>query len=161
MDNQLLADVVCGRAKVEQQHHQQYLDRILETIATVFIVKGWGPREPHHDPVKWRRRVHNKEADYLCNAAMNMKEDIYYRHDSLSSGEYPKNLMAWSDGGIRVAEGCSAAAWIIKAWRPDDGWIILAAQAHFYSEVLPSSLDAECRALESLWTAIDYLITSP
>ena len=76
----------------------------------MFIVKGWGPREPHHDLVKWRRRVHNKEADCLCNAAMNMKEDMYYRHDNLNSGEYPKNLMAWSDGGIRIAEGCSAAA---------------------------------------------------
>ena len=40
VDNLLLADMVCGRAKVEQQHHQQYLDCILDTIATVFIVKG-------------------------------------------------------------------------------------------------------------------------
>ena len=89
---------------------------------------------------------------------MNMKEDIYYRHDSLSSGEYPKNL---SDGGIRVAEGCSAAAWIIKAWRPDCCWIIPATQANVYTKVLVSSLDAECRAFEFLWTAINEHNTSP
>ena len=29
----------------EQQQYQQYVDCILDTIATVFVVKGCGPRE--------------------------------------------------------------------------------------------------------------------
>eukprot|EP00973_Karenia_brevis_P083722 11617123-Karenia_brevis.AAC.1 len=61
------------------------------------------PRHPHTDPVVWRSRDWNKEADWLANWAMDHEQDFSYSNPMLDVAKI-SNLMGWSDGGSRLTQ---------------------------------------------------------
>ena len=69
VDNQALADEACGRAIAGGDAWSDLRD-ISSSLAAMVLTHGWSMRKPVADPVVWRPRHLNKEADFLANIAM-------------------------------------------------------------------------------------------
>eukprot|EP00973_Karenia_brevis_P091781 12409097-Karenia_brevis.AAC.1 len=115
-DNETMVDILSGTAEPESTDRDT-LSQILRDISDLIVGRNWGPRESNGNPVKWRRRCFNKEADYLANQAMDARRGFSYCNqglvDNLAS---VRNIQGWSDGGCRIHEGVSSYAWLLKAW---------------------------------------------
>ena len=96
-DNDNLVNIVCGRAAPENEI-KKLAATILDIIAQVTAEINWGPRKFDGEPVQWRRREFNKEADHLANYAMNTKGNLDYVNQrllaKLSNITY---LQGWND----------------------------------------------------------------
>ncbi len=152
-DNKVLADILGGRAKADPRY-TEYTDAILDQVSRLFIDRGWGPRYKNGDPIRWRERGMNKEADYLANWALDNRKKISYTNTKEIEDKENLHLMGWSDGGSRDSENGSSSAWILKVCGADGTWTIIAASATYYDRVAESSLEVECKAMLELWNAI-------
>ena len=96
---------------------------------------GWTPRTSTSDCVIWRKREHNKEADFLASIAMDQMQDATYIWEGWNTRRNePHMLMGWSDGGHRF-KGKSGGGWIIKAWFEEGPVpVVVAAGSEFYSD---------------------------
>ena len=149
-DSQILAYILAGRAKHEEHTHGLTVD-ISTNMADTFLATNWGPRDATGDPVIWRRRDLNKEADYLANWAMDAEGDFWYYSGIKYTADSDLRLLGWSDGGCRNEQNVSAHAWILKGQRDDSSIFIVAACAKYYPVKARSSLEVECLAMRSLW----------
>eukprot|EP00973_Karenia_brevis_P021837 3002491-Karenia_brevis.AAC.1 len=130
-------------------------DEILEIIADMFISKGWGPKAPSADPVRWTRRDGNKEADWLVNESMDARRDFEYAATGIKFDWTSINLVAYIDGGSRPSEGISASAWLLKAFDHQGSKpVIIAASSTFHAVAAKHSLAIETEAMLNSWRAI-------
>ena len=121
------------------------------------FMHGWNGRKPDGDPVIWRRRRYNSEADYLANHAMDYFQDFSYEGQGLFHGGHGDEvcLMGWSDGGHRY-HGVSGGGWLIKAWNFGESQPrILVAKASFYDDATADSYVAEAKSLLELIKGIE------
>ena len=120
---------------------------------------GWTPRTSTSDCVIWRKREHNKEADFLANIAMDQMQHATYIWEGCNARRNePHMLMGWSDGGHRF-KGKSGGGWIIKAWFEEGPVpVVVAAGSEFYSDTDIDSYYAETLALTALMKKMDNLM---
>jgi hypothetical protein len=159
-DNEALADIICGRGKPDCLYIDP-INEILTIIADMFIGGKWGAKAPADDPVTWKRREFNKEADYLANYAMDSREDFMFIGDIQQIDWEKVHLIGWSDGGSRWEEGCSSSAWLLKVLDEKGGIQVVAAAAEYYDKPAQSSLEVEVKAKLGLWRAISMIEKDP
>ena len=101
VDNQMLAGTTCGHAK--GSHRQQLLlRRTYDTILHLVLISQARPKSDISDPIQWRKRDLNQEADGLCNWAMDFKRDeVGVRPDLGNILPILDQFMLWTDGGRR------------------------------------------------------------
>ena len=113
---------------------------------------NWHPPSITDDPVIWAPRDQNKQADALCNAAMDA------RHNWRRTWPLPSwyeagshGIFAFSDGGYR-GHNQAAIGWIMfYVGRPEgEMWMEpLAAEAQFVTAGIHDSFTAEALALDA------------
>ena len=89
------------------------VDRSLNTQFDM-VMADW---RPFHDAgcfVEWRRREHNRVADFAANATMDDGQNFSYRNHELMHAIQAgnANILTFSDGGYRPREKVSAGAWV-------------------------------------------------
>ena len=98
------------------------------------------------EPVEWRPREKNKEADRLANLAMDTGSSrIHLSPDlDLPAALGSANILCWCDGGFRSGPGIGASAWIVRSAVPPFAPLMYASSFH---EAAVDSVDMEIRAL--------------
>ena len=144
VDNQLLARWCTGQAKMEPDTRNLLADP-LELLAGVFLL-GWRPFLDSMEPVEWRPREKNQEADRLANLAMDTGNSrIHLSPDpNLLAALSSANILCWSDGGFRPGPGFGASAWIVRSAVPPFAPLMYAS--NFHAEAV-DSVEMEIRAL--------------
>eukprot|EP00973_Karenia_brevis_P038321 5283491-Karenia_brevis.AAC.1 len=109
---------------------------------------GFRPPEMWHDPVVWRDRSWNKQADYIANRVMDTSQSYRYVYDGVKIRAQTGNIIIFSDGGLRRASPgrkVAAAAW--AAYLEERGCFTLVA---FEGKMLEtrSAFEAEVVALD-------------
>eukprot|EP00973_Karenia_brevis_P025939 3579498-Karenia_brevis.AAC.1 len=108
--------MVCGNADINEDYHH-VCNSISDALAQIIVCGRWGTWSAGDDPVIWRRRDHNKEADFLANQAMSSRADINWTNPDVGALRNSKtSICGWCDGGSRAKDGVSASAWLLKAW---------------------------------------------
>eukprot|EP00973_Karenia_brevis_P093756 12418916-Karenia_brevis.AAC.1 len=117
------------------------------------LCHNWGPRHAGGNPVRWKKREFNKEADWLANHAMNTRRNLRFFNEKFMSGDLGtlSNVQGWSDGGIRFKERISAYAWLLKAWTDKGGPYLLTAGAVFIPKAASSSGEVEAMGMHAVW----------
>ena len=161
-DSETMVNLLSGRADPGSDNSEA-LSQTLETIAKILIEGNWGPRNFDSDPVVWRRREYNKEADFLANYAMDTGRDFNWTNATFvgkGSASRITNLQGWSDGGSRPDEGVSSYGWILKGWCGSSGPYIIAVAAKFFDCAADSSLQVEISGMQSLTTSMWKFLNS-
>ena len=157
VDCEPLCEVVCGRSPLNDPSLEPLLVNITNSLQSI-LFSGWLPPQKWHDPVLWRRRAHNRLADFLVNYTMDTKQSWTSLRDIPDNfGEH--NISCHSDGGTRRG-ACSATGWVIQAWRRHgDGWehfTLATGGTYFYSPI--SSFSAETAALAECTSIVRRLV---
>ena len=140
-DNETMVNIICGRANPDIEYRETTAE-ILDTIAKVMTEANWGPKSFYGDPIVWRKREFNKEADFLANYAMDNRKDFHYINEELiNQRKSIINVQGWSDGGCGVEERISSFGWILKGWTCSGKFGIIAAGARFFDRPSTSSLE--------------------
>ncbi len=158
-DNEALVNSLLGVAEVDTDHRQVVAD-ILDIIAGTMVEHNWGPRSFDGEPIEWRKREYNQEADFLANYAMDTDSDFNYVNGQLLEGGVEKicNIQGWCDGGSRRRQNKSAYGWLLKVWLEDDGPFILAAGAKYYDRAATSSFEIEAQGMLAVWNALRTIV---
>ena len=151
-DNQALTDVLCGGARPETEN-KATVHMISDLFSSLIVDLGWTPRHATSDPVTWRKREFNKEADFLANYAMDRCSDFSYVGSLGAEGFGETSLMGWSDGGLRSEDGIASYGWILKSFQAGRQPQIVAARAKFLSGGAASSMQVEAAGMFSLCSA--------
>ena len=77
VDNKILMEQQCGNVKC-MQDDKASVEYVANCIANLIIIHKWNVRTVHADPIMWRKRNLNKEADYLANLAMDSEQARRY-----------------------------------------------------------------------------------
>ena len=150
MDNQQLAEILCGHTKLQIEELRPICSGITDRIAK-WLEDGRKPATDQGDPVLWVPRELNKRADRVCNIVMDQGSGHSYVHRRIKDilkGRF--NFKISSDGGIRGGR-VSAIGWSVWAVRVDgegremSNRVILEGGTYFRKGM--SSLEAEARAL--------------
>ena len=73
VDCQPLSNVICGKSPLDSLDLECCCQNITENLKSA-IFMGWRPPRPGDDPVLWQKRDHNRMADHLVNATMDMQK---------------------------------------------------------------------------------------
>ena len=113
VDSLALSEVVNGNAVLQGEGVRPVLERVCENLKALVIISG----TPMlcDDPVQWRPRRYNKQADWLCNVALNTPSSCEYVDPDVETyvNLHP-NWQVHTDGGCRY-EGFSAISWVVHA----------------------------------------------
>lgn len=146
-DSETLVNILSGRAEPDNAN-KSIVSEILRDISDIMVDRNWGPRKITGDPVTWRSRGFNKEADYLANQAMDAKRGFRFTNEALmANSKSIKNIQGWSDGGCRVEEGVASYGWLLKAWTNGPNPTILACGSTYLERAATSSLEVEALAM--------------
>ena len=123
VDCQPLCEVLNGDAVCDCKLDGGVTRPILAEAAAHFdalLSSGWRPQRSSDNFVHWRKREHNKLADYICNRTMDEARDWQWQSPELlatlaGTGRKGINcrLLGFSDGGRHENRGGAAAAWIL------------------------------------------------
>ena len=120
-----------------------------KTVASLhdILSKGWCPSGLVTDPICWARRSHNIVADYLCNYAMDHKQNLHETFQVALPEKF--HIIIHSDGGAR--KDCASAAWVVELTTYDQTscqWQVQTlAYSASYFDAWTSSFTAEALAL--------------
>ena len=151
VDCKPLKQVLCGHLALERDACRPVFERMAERMFNLYDL-GLHPPSNLEDPVLWVRRHLNRQADALCNAAMDARRDwrrTWPAPSCLESGKY--GILAFSDGGYR-GPNQAAIGWTIYLVDTSGSTILiepLAAEAKFVSEGIHDSFLAEGLALDA------------
>ena len=99
-DSETLVNIISGVA-VPETNDKDTTSEIIEYISEAMIRCNWGPRSFNGNPVRWRQRELNKEADYIAIFCMDTKADLDYWNKEFLANNFEKitNIQVRSDGG--------------------------------------------------------------
>jgi hypothetical protein len=119
-DCQSLCNLVNGEMHCVHESHLQGLKSILTDLHTI-VVGGWWPRAAVLNPVVWRPRSQNKQADAACNLAMNERDDFRWANpNGATLLSKVVALQIFTDGGVRTNDTASGA-YCLHAWVEEEG----------------------------------------
>ena len=145
VDCQALGDIINGRSPLQDERYRPVFRRMADALNGIFG-QGWRPRSDCKDPVCWRERAWNAQADFLANQAMDNKRG-HYRVDMLVAHRaHEGNIIVFSDGGLRRASMRASAAWI--AFLLEGGAAVERASQRCYLDSCSSAFQAEVIALD-------------
>ena len=78
-------------------------EKLAHNIAWLIAMRNWTPRYLTNDPVVWRSRELNKEADMLANYALDLQKSLFYARPYFFEHFVPideLNIQTWSDGAL-------------------------------------------------------------
>eukprot|EP00973_Karenia_brevis_P076891 10678624-Karenia_brevis.AAC.1 len=78
-----------------------------------YLQRGMRPPNSWDDPICWRRRTWNKQADWLVNRVMDTEQDIMWCDNDITSAVKASNVVIFSDGGYRKRQNTAAAGWAL------------------------------------------------
>lgn len=116
-DNQLLADILMGRAELKQELVKPVWEELMRRLLILQLRGQLQPWVECMDPVQWRPRRYNVQSDALAGYTMNKKQSWCLDHGLQElrafMHEVPVQVQILSDGGHRT-ELVSAAAFIVR-----------------------------------------------
>ena len=149
VDNLALADIINGHNKLNDEKLRKHCVNIAKKLH-LWQQYGWRTASKNGDPIGWRPRELNEEADKCCNIAMNIKKDHSYEHKLLKRAcEAGYNLFLQSDGGSRN-EKTSATGWKVTSILAEKNKVSCIARGGTFIPRGHSSLHIEVLALEEL-----------
>ena len=149
MDNLALADIINGHNKLNDEKLRNKCENIPMTLHK-WQHYGWKTATKNGDPIEWRPRELNEEADKCCNLGMNIKKDHTYKHKLFKRAcEVGNNLFLQSDGGSRNEES-SATGWKVTSILSEKNKVSCIARGGTFFPRGHSSLHIEVLALEEL-----------
>ena len=109
VDNQTLQQVLSGITPLSDQQYLPVFRRMTAALDALFE-GGYEPISKHDDPITWRERCFNKQADWLANRAMD--ENRSFQRCIIEDMDPSANYITFSDGGYRRSTGRAAAGWV-------------------------------------------------
>ena len=150
VDCQTAANLINGFANLKGDQYDPLLRRSTRRLRD-FWKQGWMPRKDHDNYVVWIPRECNGPADFLCNLALQERQD----HDWVDAlADTPPNLLVMSDGGFKNGQG--AVAWIVYA--VSSGTLCKLHHTCRYIPVATSAFQCEMIALEEAIAKVSSLI---
>ena len=153
VDCQALAEIVNGGSPLSDDNYVPMFRRIASSLAQL-LCQDWRPARDCDDPVEWRMREWNRQADFVVNEAMDSGAAMEWSDLVLLSNACYRNVLVFSDGGLRRPSGRAAAGWVAYV-REDAGFRMMAYAAQPLGGVA-SAFAAEAIALEM---AVSFLVT--
>ena len=109
VDCQTLSDITCGRTPVNSPVYAPIIERFFNNILN--IASMGSTFQNVLTPIEWRPRNSNQLADDLANYSMDLETNIEWACDVGGSWRN-RDIIAFSDGGLRCKRGKASAAWI-------------------------------------------------
>ena len=130
-----------GTSKI-REHVRIILEDTFLHFSTLFL-EGFGAQYDWSDPVEWRPRHQNPEADLIVNHCMDHHVSyLGYTRQCQPHLIPEKNFLLWSDGGHRAGSEVGGWAWLIReATPPFHIWMYAGSSSHQHK--FSDSLQAE------------------
>ena len=153
VDCQVLAGLLNGTVPLTDERYRPILRRMGSCLEQV-LSSGWLPAHAYDDPVIWRMREWNRQADFVVNQAMDSGAAQKWSDPELLASARGCNVVIFSDGGLRRPSRNAAAGWVAYVRTADRGLQRLAYEAQPLVGVT-SAFAAEAIALEM---ALGFLV---
>jgi len=117
IDSQTVEGWINGRSKIVEDHIDQLAGQIYEHISRMNNDRLY---QNQGLVCEWRRRSHNIEADWACNAALDVQTAFYWHDPAALRNAESANVTFHSDGGKREFDPAApdrkltATGWAIR-----------------------------------------------
>ena len=147
VDNEFVAGALAGRYVVPPRVLDMF-EAVSKLILGLILDRKWRLPTEIGEPVEWRRRCFNKEADRVARYAMQCQRSFLCINPILNSlPNQPFHVLCHSDGGHNPETGATAAATVVRM-RVHGVWQPVAVGAIFGQAAGNDSLTAEVRGLQ-------------
>ena len=111
VDCQALAGIITGLTPLQDETFGPVFRRMTERL-DVALRSGWRSLADWADPVVWREREWNQQADFLANLAMDSNSPRRFINHHAATRLSSGNVLVFSDGGLRRANMVASSGWI-------------------------------------------------
>jgi hypothetical protein len=151
VDCQVLAGIVNGAVPLKNDWYRPMFRR-MGNLLDKALTSGRRPAWDWDDPVCWRARDWNRQADFVVNVAMDANTEQSWSDATLMSVARHRDILIFCDGGLRRSSMRAAAGWV--AYVAYNGAFHRVAYRATPLEGVSSAFQSEAIALEN---ALEFL----